>query len=89
MDEDSEATEVTVLLVKESYTYTIPSFSAITIKLKHVQIGVEEEAGLGLVQYDAFFYEGHCPNFQDRPPRQAAIKKGCLVDVSLYVSYNT
>ena len=37
--------EVTVLSVKKSYSYTIPSFAAITLRLRHVLIRVEEKTG--------------------------------------------
>ncbi len=48
-----------------TYLYTIPSFTAITLKLRHLKIAVEEEAGP--VFYDSFqFYEEH-GSFQEVP----------------------
>lgn len=67
--------EVTILEANSSYTYTIPSFTAITLKLRHLKIAVEEEAGP--VFYDSFFNEEH-GSFQDLP-RQAIVSKGCFV----------
>ena len=73
---------VTVLSVKESYSYTIPSFSAITMKLRHVEIGVEENGQQAV--YDSFFHEEHFEfgSTQEIVPKPVAIKKGCSVDVS-------
>lgn len=72
--------EVTVLEAKSSYSYTIPSFTAITLRLRHLKIAIEEEAGP--VLYDSFFNEEH-GSFQVLP-RQAIIRKGCFVDVSYF-----
>ena len=67
---------VTVLSVKESYSYTIPSFSAITMKLRHVEIGVEENGQQAV--YDSF-HEEHFEfgSTQEIVPKPVAIKKGC------------
>ena len=70
---------MTVLSVKE---YTIPSFSDITMKLRHVEIGVEENGQQAV--YDSFFHEEHFEfgSTQEIVPKPVAIKKGCSVDVS-------
>ena len=82
MSEEGE--EVTVLSVKKSYSYTIPSFAAITLRLRHVLILVEEKSGPA--NYDAFFNEGpDCLNFPEVLPRQALIKTVCLIEVTKYV----
>ncbi len=65
-----------------SYTYTIPSFSSISLKLRHVKI-ISEDHGGGEVINDVFFNEEVqlvCP---DLLPKRVKITKGCLVDVSL------
>ena len=76
-------TEVIVLKIGKSYEYTIPSFSAITLQLKHVTIRIEEESGPGF--NDVFFNEGpvpECPEFTAVLPKQAFITHGCLINVS-------
>lgn len=72
--------EVTVLSVNKSYSYTIPSFCAITLKLRHVLISVEEKDGPA--NYDAFFNEGDCPGFDKMLPKPVLVKTGCLIEVS-------
>ncbi len=79
--------EVTVLGIKRSYRYTIPSFSAITLNLKHVCIRTDEDEGA--VFLDVFFNEMPA-NFSVTVPMQARITSACIVDVStLTGSQNT
>lgn len=75
--------DVTLLKVYKSYSYTIPSFSCITLKLRHVQIMSESENDdePGIIS-DSFFNEEVqlvCPGVL---PKQVRISNGCLINVS-------
>ena len=81
METQSTSYEMTVLETEASYLYTIPSFSAIMLRLKHVYIRTDEDAGVYF--FDVFFHE-YSSSFalEITHPRMAHITNGCLIEVS-------
>ena len=79
-----EKVEVTVLKVYKLYTYTIPSFCAISLKLRHVQVMSESvnDGDPGVV-YDVFFSEEEQTLSASSFPKQARITNGCTINVSV------
>ena len=61
-----------------TYSYTIPSFSVITVKLRHAVIQYEDNGLLKLT--DVFFRED--PSLNIQTPVSAMISDACVVDVS-------
>ena len=81
VDQPSTTYNMTVLETKTSYLYTIPSFSAITLKLKHIYVRTDEEDGVFF--FDVFFHEyPRCSRLEVTHPRLARITNGCLIEVN-------
>ena len=53
--EEEAAYDMVVLEAKSLYSYTIPTFYAIGLKLRHVHVRTEDELGINF--YDVFFHE--------------------------------
>ena len=71
--------DLLVLEAKALYSYTIPSFYAIELQLRHVYIRTEDETG---VNYYVFFHEfPGCSNLQLPHPTVVSISNGCIVEV--------
>ena len=78
----SRCMEVTVLSTKVSYSYTIPSFSAITLRLKHARIRSDDNTEN--VFFDVFFnQEPDCPDFNMILPKHQCLFSGCKYTDSL------
>ena len=65
----------------QTFSYTIPSFSVITVKLRHAVIQHQENGLLKLT--DVFFHEDQSLNIQT--PVSATVSDACVVDVRAYV----
>ena len=74
------AYDMVVLEAKSLYLYTIPSFCAITLKLKHMYVRAEDETGVNF--YDVFFHDfPGCSSLDVAHPRVARVTNGCIVKV--------
>ena len=69
---------VDVLWSGEVYTYVIPSFSVLTVKLKHIEVTVRECAKIG--KFDAFIRASD--EFSDFSSSILAVEY-CFVNVSM------
>ena len=78
---EEEATyDMVALETRSSYTYTIPSFSAISLKVRHVYTRAEDE--LGVHFYDVFFHEFPGSLSLDLlHPSVVRVTNGCVVEV--------
>ena len=82
MEEDDSPYDMIVLEAKSSYSYTIPSFYSVCLKLRHVYVRAEEPSGVNL--YDVFFHEfPGCSSLQVSQPFVVRITNGCIVEVSI------
>ena len=61
------------------YDYTIPSFSVITVSLRHAIMQIEDEHGQ-VQLIDVFFHED--PSLEVLTPTSVKITKRCSIDVS-------
>ena len=81
---EREDTILEILHVKKVYTYTIPSFSAITVKLRHVIIANDDSSGRRSHRQptlDVFFCED--PLLASvSVPTKVRVVKACCVPVS-------
>ena len=58
-----------------------PSFSAITLKLKHIYVKTDEDDGVFF--FDVFFHDyPSCSRLEVTHPRLAWITNGCLIEVN-------
>ena len=64
------------------YDYTIPSFSVITVCLRHAVVQVDDEHGQ-LKVMDVFFRDD--PSLEIPTPISAKITKHCIVDVRFII----
>lgn len=79
--------ETVVLESKAQYSYTIPSFYAISLKLRHVYGRAEDESGVNF--YDMFFHEfPGCLSLELSHPSVVRITNGCIVEVcgTMYIA---
>ena len=86
---EPEDSILVILRVKEVYSYTIPSFSAITVKLRHVVVANDNSSGLishNQPTLDVFFREDPVLT-SVCVPTKVRVVKACCVPVSL-VSIN-
>ena len=81
LNSDREAAyDIIVLVSKATYLYTIPSFSAISLKLRHMSVRTEDESGVNL--YDVFFHEfPGCSSLEVTHPVVIRVTNGCIVKV--------
>ena len=72
--------DMLVLESKALYSYRIPSFYAISLKLRHIYGRAEDESGVNF--YDVFFHEfPGCSNLARSHPSIVGITNGCIVEV--------
>lgn len=76
-DQNPDTPQVQICILKWgcSWQYTIPSFSVLTIPLRHAEIQVEDS---GLL--DVFFHDEPSINNQTTLPLLAAITEACLIE---------
>lgn len=81
--EDDSPYDMIVLKSISSYSYTIPSFYAISMKLRHVYARAEEDSGVNF--YDIFLHEfPGCSSLQVSFPSIVCITNGCIVEVYMH-----
>ena len=79
------AYDMVVLEVKSLYSYTIPSFYAITLKLLHMHVRPEDESGVNF--YNVFFHEFlGCLGLQVTHPTVMCVTNGCILKVYMFVT---
>ena len=69
-----------VLKVGEIYRYTIPSFSVITVYLRHARVQTEDDRGI-INTLDVFFYDETNSFFNIRIPAEVKVLETCVVEV--------
>ena len=69
-----------VLKVGEIYRYTIPSFSAITVYLRHAHVQTEDDHGI-INFLDVFFYDETNSFFDIWIPAEVKVFEMCVVEV--------
>ena len=69
-----------VLKVGEVYRYTIPSFSVITVYLRHARVQTEDDRGAVNV-LDVFFHDETNSFFDIRVPAEVKVFESCIVEV--------
>ena len=75
-----EEYDMVVLEAKSSYSYTIPSFYAVCLELRHVYVRTEND--LGVHFYDVFFHEfPGCSSLKVPHPSVVRVTNGCMVEV--------
>ena len=75
---DSNISSVDVLWAGDFYTYNIPSFSVLTVELRHVEITLTNDIGYSKV--DGFMREDS--DILNKVPHSLEIIKACKIDVS-------
>lgn len=88
MDPELESGNMTVLEVKDEYTYVIPSFCVISMKLRRAHVRFFRLDDVHTV--DVFFRVGDTlPGFSAVLPARAKVIQGVAISVSIHFSsYN-
>ena len=69
-----------ILKVGEIYRYTIPSFSVITVYLRHARVQTEDDSGTISV-LDVFFHDETNSFFDIRLPVEVKVFESCVIQV--------
>lgn len=77
----ADSRSVDLLRVHGSIFYTIPSFNVISVKLKHVVVGVWDEKEDKLKHYDAYLHESS-PEVIPEVPTTIEILESCNIKVN-------
>ena len=81
--EEEAAYDMVVLETKSVYSYTIPSFYAICLKLRHVYARAEDQSGVNF--YDVFFHEfPGSSSLHVTHPAVVRVTNGCIVEVCTF-----